>query len=162
MLQRSILWYGRESVTCAQFVPVQRASKNNPTFLIPLILQNLASSALSVLKEFEWRGFCQQQTHPEELSSRMDQQSICAYCGFDPTADSLHVGHLIPIMGLAHLQNKVMNHRSDGRWHCDGWGSSGKTEMRKMLTEEQLQQNIQAIRRNSVAFSGLTKQFTDK
>ena len=102
---------------------------------------------MSVLKEFEWRGFCQQQTHPEELSSRMDQQSICAYCGFDPTADSLHVGHLIPIMGLAHLQRH--GHRIIALM---GGGTamvgdpSGKTEMRKMLTEEQLQQNIEAIR----------------
>ena len=102
---------------------------------------------MSVLKEFEWRGFCQQQTHPEELASRMDQQSICAYCGFDPTADSLHVGHLIPIMGLAHLQRQ--GHRIIALM---GGGTamvgdpSGKTEMRKMLTEEQLQQNIEAIR----------------
>ena len=102
---------------------------------------------MSVLKEFEWRGFCQQQTHPEELASLMDQQSICAYCGFDPTADSLHVGHLIPIMGLAHLQRQ--GHRIIALM---GGGTamvgdpSGKTEMRKMLTEEQLQQNIEAIR----------------
>ncbi|MEC8260276.1 MAG: tyrosine--tRNA ligase, partial [SAR324 cluster bacterium] len=74
-------------------------------------------------------------------------QSICAYCGFDPTADSLHVGHLIPIMGLAHLQRQ--GHRIIALM---GGGTamvgdpSGKTEMRKMLTEEQLQQNIQAIR----------------
>ena len=77
----------------------------------------------------------------------MDQQSICAYCGFDPTADSLHVGHLIPIMGLAHLQRH--GHRIIALM---GGGTamvgdpSGKTEMRKMLTEEQLQQNIEAIR----------------
>ena len=77
----------------------------------------------------------------------MDQQSICAYCGFDPTADSLHVGHLIPIMGLAHLQRQ--GHRIIALM---GGGTamvgdpSGKTEMRKMLTEEQLQQNIAAIR----------------
>ena len=77
----------------------------------------------------------------------MDQQSICAYCGFDPTADSLHVGHLIPIMGLAHLQRQ--GHRIIALM---GGGTamvgdpSGKTEMRKMLTEEQLQQNIEAIR----------------
>ena len=77
----------------------------------------------------------------------MDQQSICAYCGFDPTADSLHVGHLIPIMGLAHLQR--YGHRIIALM---GGGTamvgdpSGKTEMRKMLTEEQLQQNIEAIR----------------
>ena len=77
----------------------------------------------------------------------MDQESICTYCGFDPTADSLHVGHLIPIMGLAHFQR--YGHRIIALM---GGGTamvgdpSGKTEMRKMLTEEQLQQNIEAIR----------------
>ena len=76
----------------------------------------------------------------------MDQESICTYCGFDPTADSLHVGHLIPIMGLAHLQR--YGHRIIALM---GGGTamvgdpSGKTEMRKILTEEQLQQNIEAI-----------------
>ena len=102
---------------------------------------------MSVLKEFEWRGFCQQQTHPEGLASRMDQASICAYCGFDPTADSLHVGHLIPIMGLAHLQrhgHQIIALMGGGTAMVGD--PSGKTEMRKMLTEEQLQQNIDAIR----------------
>ena len=77
----------------------------------------------------------------------MDQQSICAYCGFDPTADSLHVGHLIPIMGLAHLQrqgHQIIALMGGGTAMVGD--PSGKTEMRKMLTEEQLQQNIEAIR----------------
>ena len=77
----------------------------------------------------------------------MDQQSICAYCGFDPTADSLHVGHLIPIMGLAHLQrqgHQIIALMGGGTAMVGD--PSGKTEMRKMLTEEQLQQNIAAIR----------------
>ena len=77
----------------------------------------------------------------------MDQASICAYCGFDPTADSLHVGHLIPIMGLAHLQrhgHQIIALMGGGTAMVGD--PSGKTEMRKMLTEEQLQQNIDAIR----------------
>ena len=77
----------------------------------------------------------------------MEQQSICAYCGFDPTADSLHVGHLIPIMGLAHLQrqgHQIIALMGGGTAMVGD--PSGKTEMRKMLTEEQLQQNIAAIR----------------
>ena len=77
----------------------------------------------------------------------MDQQSICAYCGFDPTADSLHVGHLIPIMGLAHLQrqgHQIIALMGGGTAMVGD--PSGKTEMRKMLTEEQLQENIAAIR----------------
>ena len=76
----------------------------------------------------------------------MDQQSICAYCGFDPTADSLHVGHLIPIMGLAHLQrhgHRIITLMGGGTAMVGD--PSGKTEMRKMLTEEQLQKNIEAI-----------------
>ena len=61
---------------------------------------------MSFLETFEERGFFKQTTHPEELKSLVESGRICAYIGFDPTADSLHVGHLIPLMGLAHLQRE--------------------------------------------------------
>ena len=92
------------------------------------------------------RGFFQQSTHPEELSKRLKEDRICCYVGFDPTADSLHIGHLIPLMGLAHMQRA--GHRIIALM---GGGTamigdpSGKTEMRKLLTEKQLQSNIEGM-----------------
>ena len=58
-------------------------------------------SVLDILKE---RGFIDNQTHEEELEAYLAEEGATCYIGFDPTADSLHVGHLIPIMSLAHMQ----------------------------------------------------------
>ena len=99
-----------------------------------------------MLEDFKERGFFQQSTHPEELAKRLKEDRICCYIGFDPTADSLHIGHLIPLMGLAHMQQR--GHRIIALM---GGGTamigdpSGKTEMRKMLTEVQLQSNIEGM-----------------
>jgi len=102
---------------------------------------------LSFLETFEERGFFKQTTHPEELKSRVESGRICAYIGFDPTADSLHVGHLIPLMGLAHLQwdgQRVIALMGGGTAMIGD--PSGKTEMRKMLTEKQLEDNVGKIK----------------
>jgi len=99
-----------------------------------------------LLEELKERGFYQQSTHPEEMAERLEKDRACCYIGFDPTADSMHVGHLIPLMGLAHMQNG--GHRIIALM---GGGTamigdpSGKTEIRKMLTEEQLQSNIEGM-----------------
>lgn len=99
-----------------------------------------------MFEDLKERGFYQQSTHPEELAKSLQEERICCYVGFDPTADSLHVGHLIPLMGLAHMQRA--GHRIIALM---GGGTamigdpSGKTEMRKMLTEEQLQSNIEGM-----------------
>ena len=102
---------------------------------------------MSFLETFEERGFFKQTTHPEELKSRVESDRICAYIGFDPTADSLHVGHLIPLMGLAHLQRdgqRVIALMGGGTAMIGD--PSGKTEMRKMLTEKQLEDNVGKIK----------------
>ncbi len=99
-----------------------------------------------MLEELKERGFYQQSTHLEEIAKRLEKDRICCYIGFDPTADSMHVGHLIPLMGLAHMQRA--GHRIIALM---GGGTamigdpSGKTEIRKMLTEEQLQSNIEGM-----------------
>ena len=49
-----------------------------------------------MLEELKERGFYQQSTHPEEMAKRLEKDRVCCYVGFDPTADSMHVGHLIP------------------------------------------------------------------
>ena len=99
-----------------------------------------------MLEDLKERGFFQQSTHPEELAKRLKEDRICCYVGFDPTADSLHVGHLIPLMGLAHMQrggHQIIALMGGGTAMIGD--PSGKTEMRKMLTEEQLQANIEGL-----------------
>lgn len=102
-------------------------------------------SVLDILKE---RGFIENQTHEAELESYLKQKEATCYIGFDPTADSLHVGHLIPIMSLAHMQRN--GHRPIA---LVGGGTgmigdpSGKTEMRKMMTPPTIGKNVQGIRK---------------
>jgi len=97
-----------------------------------------------VLKE---RGFVQQVTDEEGLRGLFDRERVTGYIGFDPTADSLHVGSLMPIMGLVHLQR-----HGNRPIVVIGGGTalvgdpSGKTEMRKMLTREQIASNAEKIK----------------
>ncbi|MFT5784528.1 MAG: tyrosyl-tRNA synthetase, partial [Candidatus Krumholzibacteriia bacterium] len=67
-------------------------------------IMSLASDSTSdfssFIEEMKWRGFFQQCTDEENLTKLLDEKTVTAYIGFDPTADSLHVGSLVPIMGL--------------------------------------------------------------
>jgi len=92
------------------------------------------ANLLEVLRE---RGFIEQTTHEEELKAYLEEGKATCYIGFDPTASSLHVGSLVPIMSLAHMQRH--GHRPIA---LVGGGTglvgdpSGKTEMRQLLTTE--------------------------
>jgi tyrosyl-tRNA synthetase len=94
------------------------------------------------------RGFVAQSTEPPEAMRQRLAAPVSAYIGFDPTADSLHVGSLVPIMGLYWLQQ--CGHRPlvvvGGATALVG-DPSGKTEMRKMLTREDIDRNAVAIAR---------------
>ncbi len=99
-----------------------------------------------MVEELKKRGFYQQSTHPEEMAKRLEKDRVCCYIGFDPTADSMHIGHLIPLMGLAHMQrggHRIIALMGGGTAMIGD--PSGKTEIRKMLTEEQLQSNIEGM-----------------
>ena len=102
---------------------------------------------MSVLDILKTRGFIENQTHEAELSEYLEKEGGSCYIGFDPTADSLHVGHLIPIMSLAHMQRN--GHRPIA---LVGGGTgmigdpSGKTEMRQMMTVETIEDNVQALK----------------
>jgi len=93
------------------------------------------------------RGFIEQTTGDEAISHLL-RQPIACYIGFDPTASSFHVGSLIPIMALAHMQRH--GHRPIA---LVGGGTalvgdpSGKTEMRQMLTLDQVNQNAEALKK---------------
>ncbi len=100
---------------------------------------------LDILKE---RGFIAQITFEEDLYKLLEKEQVTYYVGFDPTADSLHVGHFIPIMAMAHLQRA--GHRPIAL--CGGGTTmvgdpSGKTDMRRMLSKEDIAQNAQAIKK---------------
>ncbi len=100
---------------------------------------------IDILKE---RGFVEQTTHDQELNEYIEQGNTSCYIGFDPTASSLHIGSLIPIMSLAHVQRN--GHRPIA---LVGGGTgmvgdpSGKTEMRKLLTLEALAENALGIKK---------------
>jgi tyrosyl-tRNA synthetase len=102
------------------------------------------SNVYDVLLE---RGFIKQTTHEEPLRELLGAEKVTAYVGFDPTADSLHVGHTVAVMALAHLQRS--GHRPIA---IVGGGTaligdpSGKTELRQMLTAEQITQNMNGIK----------------
>lgn len=100
-----------------------------------------------ILDVLEERGFIRQVMHEEELRARMQEGPVTFYVGFDPTADSLHVGHFIPIMAMAHMQRA--GHRPIalvGGGTCMVGDPSGKMDMRKMLTVEQIDHNANAIK----------------
>ena len=91
----------------------------------------------NVLDILRARGFIEQTTHDEALRDYLSSKQVTCYIGFDPTASSLHVGSLVPIMSLAHMQRN--GHRPIA---LVGGGTglvgdpSGKTEMRKLLTDK--------------------------
>ena len=94
------------------------------------------------------RGFVFQVTDEAAARSIFDRKRVSAYIGFDPTADSLHAGSLVPIMALAHLQR--CNHRPIA---LVGGGTglvgdpSGKTELRKILGAEDIRRNAESLKR---------------
>ncbi len=97
------------------------------------------SNVFDVLNE---RGYVAQVTHEDELRKLLDEQSVGFYIGFDATAESLHLGHYVQIMVMMHLQQA--GHRPivllGGGTTMVG-DPSGKTDMRKMLTRDQIQNN---------------------
>ena len=99
----------------------------------------------SLLDELQWRGMLYQ--HTETLGAALGAGRVTAYCGFDPTAPSLHVGNLVPVMTLAHLQRA--GHRPIA---LVGGGTgmigdpSGKTAERQLNTPEVVRENSEAIR----------------
>ena len=108
------------------------------------------SSVYDVLKE---RGFIAQCTYEEDLQKALENEKVTFYVGFDPTADSLHIGHYIPIMAMAHMQK--FGHRPIA---LVGGGTamigdpSGKTDMRKMMTREMVDANASAIKKQLSRF----------
>lgn len=101
------------------------------------------------------RGYIEQCTHEDEIKKLLGSEKVTFYIGFDPTADSLHVGHFIQIMVMTHMQR--FGHRPIA---LIGGGTtmigdpSGKTDMRKMLSKDD-------INNNANKFKEVFKKFLD-
>jgi len=112
------------------------------------------ANVIEILNE---RGFVEQTTHGAELDDFAAQGGGTCYIGFDPTAPSLHVGSLVPIMSLAHMQRQ--GHRPIA---LIGGGTglvgdpSGKTEMRQLLTPQKVAENAAGIKKQLSRFIDFT------
>lgn len=108
------------------------------------------ANVFDTLKE---RGFIAQCTNEKELRELFDKERVTFYIGFDPTADSLHAGHFIALMAMAHMQ------RAGHRPIClvgGGTGTvgdpTGRTDMRKMLTDEDIEHNCECFKKQIARF----------
>jgi tyrosyl-tRNA synthetase len=103
---------------------------------------------MNILDELRWRGLIADCTDAEELSKRLAASPITLYCGFDPTADSLHVGNLVPLLALRRFQ--LAGHHpialAGGATGLIG-DPSGKTVERQLLTRELLTHNIACVKK---------------
>ena len=103
------------------------------------------NNVFDVLSE---RGLIKQTTHEEEIRELLGKEKVTFYIGFDPTADSLHVGHFLQMVVMRHMQN--FGHRPIA---LVGGGTgmvgdpSGRTDMRKMLTPEVIQHNCECFKK---------------
>src|SRR5215218_11115277 len=99
-----------------------------------------------LLADLQWRGLVHDATELEALERRLHEGPVTLYCGFDPTADSLHVGNLVPLIGLRRFQ--LLGHHpialAGGATGSIG-DPSGKTQERQLLTKEVLDNNIAAV-----------------
>ncbi|MBO1199552.1 tyrosine--tRNA ligase [Staphylococcus simiae] len=99
-----------------------------------------------LLEDLQWRGLIYQQTDEQGIEDLLNKEQVTLYCGADPTADSLHIGHLLPFLTLRRFQQH--GHRPivliGGGTGMIG-DPSGKSEERVLQTEEQVEHNVQGI-----------------
>ena len=109
----------------------------------------------ALLDELAWRGLLHQ--HTDGLAEALATRSMSVYCGFDPTASSMHVGSLVPVMGLMHLQRA--GHKP---FAVVGGGTgligdpSGKTAERQLNTVETVEENSRALKKQLERFLDFT------
>src|SRR5437762_9010721 len=102
---------------------------------------------MNVIEDLQWRGMIADCTDTEGLQKRLQAGPITLYAGFDPTADSLHVGNLVPLLALRRFQ--LFGHHpialAGGATGLVG-DPSGKSAERNLLTRELLKANIAAVK----------------
>lgn len=107
----------------------------------------------NVLDTLYERGFIGQTVYEDDLRALLEKESVPFYVGFDPTADSLHIGHYIPVMAMAHMQRA--GHKPIA---LIGGGTamvgdpSGRTDMRQMMTAETIAHNVECFRKQLARF----------
>ena len=112
-------------------------------------------NAYDILEE---RGLVKQCSHPEELRELMGKEKLTFYIGFDPTADSLHIGHYVALMTMAHMQRA--GHRPIvllGGGTAFIGDPSGKTDMRRMMTTDEIDHNAACFQKQmsrALSFEG--------
>ena len=108
---------------------------------------------MGIIEELEWRGLVSDCTDREALTQRLAKGAVTLYCGFDPTADSLHVGNLVPLLALRRFQQ--FGHKpiivAGGATGSIG-DPSGKSAERQLLTHEQLKANIKGVKKQLAGF----------
>lgn len=107
----------------------------------------------NVFNILEERGYIEQMTHPQEIKDLFGKESVPFYIGIDPTADSLHVGHFVSLMVASHMQK--CGHKPIilvGGGTATIGDPSGKTDMRKMLSREELDHNVACIKKQIEKF----------
>jgi tyrosyl-tRNA synthetase len=102
---------------------------------------------MTIYEDMRWRGLVADSTEVEGLTKRLAEKPLTLYCGFDPTADSLHAGHLVPLIALRRFQNAGHLPIAVAGGATGSIGDpSGKTQERQLLTNEHLQANLAAVR----------------
>ena len=108
---------------------------------------------MGIIEELEWRGLVSDCTDREGLAQRLAKGAVTLYCVFDPTADSLHVGNLVPLLALRRFQQ--FGHKpivvAGGATGSIG-DPSGKSAERQLLTHEQLKANIEGVKKQLASF----------
>ena len=106
-----------------------------------------------IIQELENRGYIEQLTHEDEMRKLFQKESVSFYIGIDPTANSMHIGHFVALMVASRLQKA--GHRPiilmGGGTAAIG-DPSGRTDMRQMLTREQLDSNVAEIKKQAERF----------
>ncbi|MCG7344424.1 tyrosine--tRNA ligase [Sporosarcina sp. ACRSL] len=101
-----------------------------------------------LLEDLKWRGLLYQQTDEEGLEKVLNEEKISLYCGVDPTADSMHIGHIVPLLTLRRFA--LHGHRPillvGGATGMIG-DPSFRADERQLLTEEQVEQNVAGLRK---------------
>lgn len=99
------------------------------------------------------RGFIQQMTHQEEIRELLEKEKVTFYIGFDPTADSLHIGHFLTVMAMAHMQQAghIPIALMGGGTGMVG-DPTGRTDMRSMMSKETIQHNVDCFKKQLSRF----------
>ncbi|WP_342472167.1 tyrosine--tRNA ligase [Metasolibacillus sp. FSL H7-0170] len=101
-----------------------------------------------LIEDLNWRGLLYQQTDAEGMEKLLNEQSVSLYCGVDPTADSMHIGHIVPLLTLRRFQQA--GHKPvllvGGATGMVG-DPSGRSEERQLQTVEQIDRNVQGIKK---------------